>query len=136
MLAIFLAPGEFVDELVEVADLPHQRVRDLFHAQAAHDARDEPDVRVHPGRAGEEHLEVDLVLDRLPKLLTAVAREPCDDLVDLFLRPPLPRGLLHVERVDAPERCLEDPRLLVHARPNPRYGAHSISVGWASRTNW
>ena len=31
--------GELVDQLVEVADLPHERVLDLLHLDAAHASR-------------------------------------------------------------------------------------------------
>jgi len=83
---------------------------------AAHHPLDEPHVRIEPGCLREERLEVDPGFDDLLELLTGVAREPGDDLVDLCLRPPLLRGLLYIERIQAPERDPEDSGVLVHAR--------------------
>ena len=51
-----LALGELVDELVEVADLLHQRVLDLLDADPAHRPGDQRGVRVER-RVGEEVLE-------------------------------------------------------------------------------
>src|SRR6476646_2203668 len=42
------ALGELVHELVEVADLLHQRVLDLLDAHSADHACDQPSVRVQP----------------------------------------------------------------------------------------
>jgi hypothetical protein len=68
-----LSLGQLVHELVEVTDLLHQWVIDLFDAHAADDASDQLDVRVQLGSFGEERLEIDLRVDRVLELLAGVA---------------------------------------------------------------
>ena len=51
---------QLVHQLVEIADLLHQRIRHFFHAHAAHHALDQRALRVHRRRAGEELLEAAL----------------------------------------------------------------------------
>jgi len=98
-----LAFCQLVDELVQPADLLHQRVVDLFHANAADHALDQRRVGVQGRRLMEEGLEVALPLDLLLQALLVVARQPADDLVDLFLRAVLALRLLDVQRVDLGE---------------------------------
>ena len=62
-----LAFGEFVDELVEAADLPHQRIIDLFDAHAADESIDQRGVRVERGRLRVEGLEIVARGDLLPE---------------------------------------------------------------------
>src|SRR5690606_40003654 len=53
-----LAAGEFVDELVEIADFAHERVFDLFDADAADHALNQRARRVEGRGVGEEGLEI------------------------------------------------------------------------------
>jgi hypothetical protein len=98
---------EFVDELAEPADLVHQRILDLLHAHAAHDARDQRRVRVER-RVGEEALQARLARDVIGELRCIEAGEPEDHLFELGLRASLPLDLLQVERVDGREARGED----------------------------
>src|SRR5690606_3266228 len=96
-----LPPGELVDQLVEVADVLHQRILDVFDPDAAHHALDQRAVRMERGCLVEEGAEVGLLVELLLEAVCVVAGEPGDDLVDLRLRALLALGLLHVHRVDA-----------------------------------
>src|SRR5690606_15049968 len=97
-----LALGELVDELVEITNLAHQGLLDVFDTDAADDASDERPGRIEP-RFPEERLEVGLRREPRFELLLIVAREPTNDLVDLGLRTPLLLGLRYVERIHARE---------------------------------
>src|SRR5690606_33149361 len=110
-----LPARELIHQLVEPADLLHQRVLDLLDAYAADHALDEAHVGVHTRRLGEEGLEVGTVGDDLLELLLGVAGEPGDDGVELLLRASLLLHLGDVQRVDAAEGHLEDLLLPVHA---------------------
>src|SRR5690606_29660516 len=68
-----LALPEFIDELVEIADLPHQRVLDFIHPDAAHHALDQRRVRVELRCFGGEGFEVVVRSDLPVKTLGAVS---------------------------------------------------------------
>jgi hypothetical protein len=51
-------PRQLVDQLVEIADLPHHRLLDILHPHPADHPRDRAPRRVHPRRPGEEGLEI------------------------------------------------------------------------------
>src|SRR3954469_11086949 len=78
-----LASGKLVDELVEVADLLHERVLDLLYADAADHAGDELTRRIQRWSLGEERLEVRALLQLRAELARAVAGRPVQDLVNL-----------------------------------------------------
>ena len=101
------APGELVDQLVQVADLPHQRVFDVLDPDAAHHARDQRAVRMQGRGLGKKGRDVDLPLDLLLQARLVIARQPADDPVDLFIRALLSLRLLHVQRVDLGKGCRE-----------------------------
>lgn len=94
---------EFVDQLVEIADLAHQRLLDLFDPHAADNALDQFPRRIEFRRLGEEGLEVGLLFDMRIERSLRVARQPADDLVDLGLGPVLLLCLGDVVRIDAGE---------------------------------
>src|SRR5690606_18709666 len=73
-----LALREFIDELVEIADLPHQRVLDLLHPDAAHHALDQGRIRVEFRRFGEEGFEIVVRSDLRAQTLGAVTGQPAD----------------------------------------------------------
>src|SRR5262249_52869217 len=50
---------EFIDQLVQLANLLHERVIDVFHANPAYHALDEGTVRVNGWSFGEESSEID-----------------------------------------------------------------------------
>src|SRR5690606_33189379 len=77
-----LALGQFVDELVHVPDLLHERVFDRFHAHAAHDPGDQRCVGVEVGR-GEEVTQTHLVCDVPLQRLVVEAGQPAQHLVEL-----------------------------------------------------
>src|SRR5262252_7923787 len=77
---------QFVDELVQVANLLHQRVVHLFYANAANRARDERSVRVHCRRLCKKGLEVNSPVDLSPQSFLFVASEPANNLIDLASR--------------------------------------------------
>ena len=81
---------QLVDQLVQISDLPHQRILDLLDPDAADDAGDLADVRMKRRRFGEEGLEVRLAFDLLGERFRAVARQPADDLVDFSSLAPFP----------------------------------------------
>src|SRR4051812_18491055 len=53
-----LSLGKFVDQLIEIADLAHGRLFDVFDTYAADHARDQRPGWVHLGRLREEILEL------------------------------------------------------------------------------
>src|SRR3569832_794114 len=63
---------QLVDELVEVPDLPHQRILDLLDPYTTDDAGDLADVRMQRRGFGEEGLEVRFALDLFDERLRGV----------------------------------------------------------------
>src|SRR5690606_19719305 len=78
-----LAPGQFVDQLVQVTDLLHQRLLDVLHPNSADQPLDQAGMRIQRGRLVEEGLEVVAGFDLLLKSLGGVSRQPAYDLIDL-----------------------------------------------------
>src|SRR5690606_33307297 len=111
-----LTPGEFVDQLVEVADFAHQRLFDIFDPDAADHPLDQAARAVHRGSLAKKVAQICLGRDQLLELLLAVTRQPADDLVDLGLGAPLALRLGDIMRIDAREAVLIDP-LAPHRRP-------------------
>ena len=70
-----LALGQLVDELVEVADLLHQRIVDVLDADAAHDPGDRRGVRVELG-LGEERPRTSSAVEVLLQRRVVVPGEP------------------------------------------------------------
>src|SRR5690349_3555084 len=99
--------GQFIHQFVQVTDLLHELILDLFHPVTADHAGNLGDVRVDPWRPGEESFEVDLFVDLLLQRLFIVAREPLYDGVHLLFRATLSLRLADVMRVDACERHSE-----------------------------
>jgi hypothetical protein len=93
------APGELIDELVEVPHLLREGGLDVFDPVAADDALDQVCVGVE-GRLGEELLEGRSRVDVLLDLFVREPGEPTDDLVQFFLFPALLLDFGHVVRVD------------------------------------
>lgn len=89
-----IALGQLIHQIVHVSNLPHQRVPDLFDANAADDAGDLAGVGMERWRLAKKCLEVGLPLDLLRECLRAVARQPADDLVNLAPLAPLLLRLL------------------------------------------
>jgi hypothetical protein len=81
-----LAPRQLIDQLVEVADLPHQRVVDLLDAHPTDRAGDRRGTRRARGQMTLQGGFVE-------------AGEPLDDAMQLRLRAPLLLDLRHVVRV-------------------------------------
>src|SRR5688572_11210349 len=77
-----LSSRELVDELVEVADLLHQRILDLLHPHPADDARDERGLGVDV-RVGEELLESRSLIQPPLQGPLVESGEPLDDPVEL-----------------------------------------------------
>src|SRR5690348_16089588 len=69
-----LASGQFIHQLVQIADLLHELTFDILHPITADHPGDLEYVRVDAWRLGEESLEVDFVLDLLLERLFIVAR--------------------------------------------------------------
>lgn len=90
---------EFVDELIEVADVLHEGVLDFLHADAADGALDLGAVWVEAGGLGEEGLERGLGIELVPQGGGGVAGQPVDDPVNLLLRSVLPLGFLDADVV-------------------------------------
>jgi hypothetical protein len=111
-----LALGEFVHEFVKEADLLHQRVFDVFNPHAADDPGDQVAVGVHRRSLCEERVEVDLLLEDLRQPGPVVARQPADNFIYLFFRPPFPFRLVYVVRIHRGERRGED-AMASHACP-------------------
>src|SRR5690606_4320716 len=122
-----LALRELVDQLVEIADLLHQRVLDLLDADPADDTLDQAAVRVDPG-SGEELLERRAGGKAPRQLSLVVPGQPADHLVQLSLRPSLPLHLRQVVRIDRRDARGEDPVHLPEpsrARQFPRPGGET-----------
>ena len=67
------AIGQFIDQLVQVTDLLHQRVCDLLHPAAADHPRDLYAPGIHPGCLTEESFKVDAFVDLLLEGLFGVS---------------------------------------------------------------
>src|SRR5690606_15363900 len=98
-----LARGEFVDDLVELAQLAFERVLDLLDAIAADHAGDQVAVRVELRSLREEGLEVGLARNLIGEARGVVSRQPFDHLVELGPGSSLSLHLLNVHRVDLGE---------------------------------
>src|SRR5690349_3967121 len=96
-----LALGQFIDEFVEIANLPHRGLFDLFDADTADDTFYERSCGIHSRGFGEERFEIDLVLQYLFELALAVAGEPEDDFIHFGLRASFSLRLGNVKRIDA-----------------------------------
>src|SRR6185503_4034458 len=59
---------ELIDELVQVANVFHQRIFDFLQTNAAHQAFDERAVRMNRRCVREKSLEIAFLLDLLPQL--------------------------------------------------------------------
>src|SRR5690606_28672478 len=94
---------ELVDQLVEVADLAHERIFDLLHAHATDHAFDELARRVKLRGLVEEQLEILLLLQLALQLSLAVASLPADDRIHLVTRAALLLRLFEVQGVNARE---------------------------------
>ena len=90
---------ELIDELVEVANLPHEWVFNRFHAYAAHNAFDKRSIWMKQWRVGKEGLKVAFKFDLALQFRLAVARQPADDVINFFFRAVLAFGLLNIEAV-------------------------------------
>jgi len=77
--------GEFIDELVQVADLSHERLGDDFDANPTDHARDFGPRGVGRGSLSEEGLEVRSLGQMCVELTLTIAGQPEDDLIDLSL---------------------------------------------------
>ena len=99
------ALGQFVDELVEVADLLREGILDVFDADPADEAPDLGAVRMQGRGLVEEPLEVNIDRDVAIQVRAAVAGEPTDDRVDVLARAVFALGLLHVEGI---HRCEQE----------------------------
>ena len=85
IFSIALPLGEFVDQLVEPADLLHQRIVDRLDAHAADDAGDPLRVGMQRRRLGEEGREVRAAVELPLQAGGVVAGQPEDHAVDLVL---------------------------------------------------
>ena len=85
--------GQFVDQLVQVADFSHQRIDDILDSDAADQAGDSGPRRVQPRRLREKGLEVGFRLYLGLEFALAEAGQPANDLIDFGLGPPLPFSL-------------------------------------------
>src|SRR5204862_7093593 len=72
------ALGELVDELIQVADLPHGFVLDFFHPNAADNACNQARVRMEARCLRIEGLQVDVRVDDLFQACRLVPGEPED----------------------------------------------------------
>src|SRR5262249_40884833 len=102
-----LALGQLIHQLVQVTNLLHELILDVFYPIAADHAGDLRDVRVDSWCPGEESFEVDPLVDLLLQRLFIVAREPLDDGMHLLLGTTLLLRLGDVMRIDARERHSE-----------------------------
>jgi len=92
---------KLTDEFVQIANLAHERVFDLFHAQPADNAFDKRSFGIELRRVGKESLEVAFDLDLVPKFCLGLACQPADDAIDFLLRAVLAFCLLNVHWVNA-----------------------------------
>jgi hypothetical protein len=98
-----LSLGQLIHELVEVANVSHEVILDVLHANAADEARDLGDVRVDPWGAREESFEIYLFVDLILQRLFIVAGEPVDDVMQFLPGTSLLLDLGELMRVDAGE---------------------------------
>jgi hypothetical protein len=60
-----LAFRQLVDQLVQLANFPHDRFFGVFHADAANDACDQGTRRIRPERFRKERFEVSLLFNSI-----------------------------------------------------------------------
>src|SRR5262249_34792993 len=90
-----------INQLVQVANLPHEWVFNLFHPYATHHAFDKRSIWIKHWRFGKEGLKVAFKFDLVLQFRLIVARQPADDLINFFFRAVLAFGLLNIHRVNA-----------------------------------
>src|SRR5687768_14801245 len=103
---------QLIHQLVQVPDVPHERIFDLRDPDAADDAGDLPGIWMERWRFAEEGLEVLLSFNLLGERLRTVARQPADDFVDLLPGAPFHLGFPDVVGINAGEGRSEDSMLL------------------------
>src|ERR1051326_375716 len=91
--------GQLIDQLVEPADFLHQWIFYLFHTDAAHHAFDERTIRVNGWRLRIEGFDITFLFELLAQACSGVARQPADDLVNVFFRTILGFRFLDIERI-------------------------------------
>jgi hypothetical protein len=96
-----LAFRELINQLVEVANLPHEWGVNLFHAYAAHNAFDKRRIWMKQWRVGKEGLKIAFTFDLALQLRLVIACQLADDLINFFFRAVLAFSFLNIHRVDA-----------------------------------
>lgn len=91
---------QLVDQLVELPDLLHERVFDIFYANTADTALDEGTVRVHSGRLSEKCPVVDAPLKLDFEGILTVAGEPSRHGVHLLARQAFALCLSYKHRIN------------------------------------
>ena len=84
----------FIDELIEISDLTHQRVLDLFHLATTDRSRD-----LQPVTLCEGGFHIDLFLDLCFRFTVKISCQPQDDMVDLALRTSFLLRLAYIQRI-------------------------------------
>src|SRR5918911_238989 len=130
-----LSLRELINQLVQVANLPHEWVFNLFHAYAAHNAFDKRSIWIKQWRFGKEGLKVAFKFDLALQFRLAVARQPADDLINFFFRAVLAFGLLNIHRVNARKFHSVDAVLRhCHSSSRSRLGTRALPA--LTRSTW
>lgn len=94
------AAGQLVHQLVQVPDLPHQGIFDLFHIHTANFAGNQEAVWVHGRGFAEEIPIADVRLFHLSDLFRAVSGEPAGHLIRFLPSAAFLLGLANQKGID------------------------------------
>src|SRR3954468_1207813 len=85
---------QFIHQLVQVADVAHQRILDFLDSDAADDAGDLAGIWVQRRRSAEKGLAGLLSFNQPRERARTLTRQPADDFVPLVPLAPLLLGFL------------------------------------------
>lgn len=96
---------QLVNQLIQIANLAHYPVLDVFYPNSADHSLDRRSLWIGSRRFCVESFKVRTFLQLFLKLFLTVAGQPTNDLVDLGLGTTLPLGFGNVIRVNLGETC-------------------------------
>ena len=109
------ALGQFVDQLIEIANFPHRRFFDFFNSNTANQTLDQSPQRIHRRGIGKKCFKVCFLRQLSFQFALGVSGEPKNDFIYLTFRPSLFFCLCKIKGIDAGEtRCVDS--MFLHDR--------------------
>ena len=108
--------SQLIDQFVQIADLLHQRVLDLFHADAADHACDQGTIRIKGWRLRKEGFQISTAFDGIEGLEKAVREKP--NLIILDIEMPGMDGYEVCKRLQHYAPTAKIPPINTKKRPN------------------